>query len=69
VMKPLSFGTMQLIDIAIRDERASLDVQLTTNSSAVMFDFIQQSNAIWANFSRGIFRSMWLPSFLIKTPF
>ncbi|KDC45453.1 LysR family transcriptional regulator [Bordetella bronchiseptica] len=45
-MKPISFGTMQLLDMAARVEHVALNVSLTTNSSSVMYHYLRSQEAI-----------------------
>lgn len=45
-MKPISFGTMQLLDMASRLDHIALDVSLTTNSSSVMHHYLTSHDAV-----------------------
>lgn len=46
VLKEISFGTMQLVNLAAKSEKVELTKALATNSSSVMFDFVKNSQAI-----------------------
>jgi len=45
-MKPISFGTMQLLELAAKVDHIPMQVSLTTNSSSVMYHYLRHHEAV-----------------------